>query len=237
LYQEEAWVDASSLLKQLSSFLMQHKVEWISDVVSNALLAKLKPNFCVLCTGAWTIATLESLNISVPDVLKKSQRVTMGSTIQGVFAHILPNDPLFDFVLYEKVSLYRKQKVTFTLGECFSKTQHYLSSSSLKINIEDILQHEIKNKDTYFKNLEHENQKLLELFSHSSFASLENVNTFRYFSGLRIGFGHSELVVHPFSFEHGSAVVCAGAHKSGFLWAPVVGELVFQHYLNTIPPL
>jgi hypothetical protein len=45
-------------------------------------------------------------------------------------------------------------------------------------------------------------------------------------TGIRVGYGHSEMVLENFLHDNFNVVICSGAHKSGFLFALKVGERI-----------
>ena len=219
MYKNESWVNSSFLLNILKKVLIQRGVKFIytdfnNDFYHNFLKFNEKENL-IFCTGAWTKTLLTTLGIKLPNQMEKQERLTIGSTYFG--KNILNNfDP--KFVLHEIISDNMKEKVTFSGYE----NKYFISSSTLKLN--NIYEFEEKY-------LELKNNILLKLSKNSNYNSpfcnnLEgNISKL---DGFRVGYGHSEIIIEKLNSPNSNinAVVCAGAHKSGYLFAPVVGSMV-----------
>lgn len=214
LYKDESWVDAHILLDILRKVLLKRKVKFENIEINYEIYKKLnnseKYKNIIFCTGAWTKDLLKKLNIAVPSIMEK-QRLTFGSTFSSKNL-----TDLKEYSLVEKVSADLKNKVTIS----GSKNRNYISSTTVKIS-------EIENLEN-LKELNVANNQLLKLAEQQMlncpFYLTEN-NTIKQLDGVRVGFGHSEIVLTQLSDQNLAVrkFVCAGAHKSGYLFAPVIG--------------
>jgi hypothetical protein len=226
IYKDEAWIDAEFLLNLLNKVLDKRGVQFLSGNFSkdylNQIFNKKPESECriILCTGAWTKALMNNLNWPIPTSLNKSERSTIGSTFfsnSDFYSFIKRKELKIDNIaLYEKVSSDFKYKVTFSGNE----GQLFLSSSSLKMTVENELEY-------YQKMLSQKNDEILKFALGNEEL---DANSFRIKSGVRVGYGHSELVVEKISLidKQFKAYLCCGAHKSGFLFAPVIGEMLYS---------
>ncbi|WP_186648047.1 FAD-dependent oxidoreductase [Fluviispira vulneris] len=220
IYQQEGWVNSFILMQLLTDVLSKRKVNFINKQFTKIDLDKLsevghKHNI-IFCTGAWTELLLRDLEIPIPEQMKKTKRMTVGTTFYG--KNIFENYSE-DYVLMEKIAENMKTKVTMS-GPIENQS---ISSSTLKIN--DI---NIFNETELFE----KNKELIKLcsesFANEPYLTKTNIKNLEYKTGVRIGYGHSELVIEKLNLksEHTTGYVCAGAHKSGFLFAPMVGTLL-----------
>lgn len=216
IYQDEAWVDAAFLLRILKNVLLKRGVIFISETFSQKSLERYKNKECVnliFCTGAWTKDLLSSLSFPIPNRMQRQARFTIGSTFFG--NKILESDQE-NFVLQEIISFGRKNKVTFSGNE----NLQYVSSSTLKFSSE---------KFPYFENeIENINDKNIELLKLAKLkikksCYLKEDCELNKLTGIRVGYGHSEIVLEKFIHHNFNTVICSGAHKSGFLFASEVG--------------
>jgi glycine/D-amino acid oxidase-like deaminating enzyme len=205
-YENEAWVHAPTLLKLLKDYLIFKKIEFIRDNVGIKYLQD-KNTATIFCTGAWTPQILYQLGLPLPRGFLKPPHLTMGSTLRGpnIFTNLHPQT-----VLQEKVSRGQKTKITFS----GSAQNQYLSSTTTKLFYNPDFSFQITEDQQ--NELTLQNQALLQEARAATYTgpTLLPKTNLDIATGLRIGFGH--------------AVVCAGAHKSGFLFAPMVGEIVYQ---------
>ena len=230
LYKEEAWVNAAELLKILKFVLIKRGVNFIDESFSQKYLDGINlegQKVCfILCTGAWTKFLLKELQWPLPKGMNSSERMTIGSTF-SVKNKI--KNKYDEIILQEKINENFSNKVTWS-GDANTS---YLSSTSLKIssdlsplNVNKLfidlpspgevnLRELLENKNKQFLDFALEKEKI-------SFESLE-IKT-----GLRVGYGHSEIIIEKINISHEkySALVCCGAHKSGYLFAPVLGEMI-----------
>lgn len=221
-YVDEAWIDAQFLLSLLKDILIKRRVSFIqSDFGTNEyhhLLKSSEKKSLIFCTGVWTKYLLNKLDIKLPHQMLKQERITIGSTYFG--DNILNN---FDqkFILHEIISDNLKEKVTFS----GNKNKQFISSSTLKLNsINELEENSLA--------LEKKNIELLNLAKNTSYNSTflkdsKEINITK-LNGVRVGFGHSEIVLEKLNIPNTkiNAIVCAGAHKSGYLFAPVVGFMM-----------
>ena len=109
-----------------------------------------------------------------------------------------------EFVLHEKIAEGLKQKSTFS-------GHQYISSTSLRISKLDL--------NSSYPDLKIKNAAFIK-FAHRAVHSEK--------TGLRVGYGHSEILIEPVTLDciNTKAMVCCGAHKSGFLFAPLLGEKI-----------
>lgn len=218
----EAWVDAATCLNLLRTLLAKRKVEVIcEDVLAHSktiesLKARYNVRNVVFCTGAWTTEVLAHFGLA----LQGSKKITIGSTlIKDVAFHqivkecrSLTSPAVPDNVqisMCELRSPEKRRKVVIS----GAGAQSIFSSSSERVD-----------------SLSQFNQAALLAANNrlDEIASMYLKNTFPTLhvkTGLRVKYGHTELVVKRLSE---SAVICCGAHKTGFLFAPVVGELVAE---------
>jgi FAD dependent oxidoreductase len=224
MYADEAWVDAQFLLSILKDLLIKRGVHFIqadfSEVQYHYLLECHDSQFLIFCTGAWTKSLLNKLEIKLPRQMEKQERLTIGSTYFG--NKILNN---FDkkFVLHEIISGNLKTKVTFSGYQC----KYFISSSTLKLNsINDFDEDNLNIKNIelfdFAKNVSYNSPYLK---NSAEIKVEENISKL---DGFRVGFGHSEIILEKLDIPNSkiNAVVCAGAHKSGYLFAPVVGSMM-----------
>ncbi|WGL61009.1 FAD-dependent oxidoreductase [Pigmentibacter sp. JX0631] len=215
IYENEAWVDGKKLLLLLRNVLEKRSVNiekndfnlsYYKDIIRKSHCKNI-----IFCVGAWTKPLLNELQFELPLELAK-ERLTIGSTFEG--------EKLFhlnEYSLVEKVSLVTKDKITLS-GNSFI---NYISSSTAKINnLNDIG----NNDRLYEKNIKFLNflQNLFIDFPHN----ISNIKLLKQIDGYRVGFGHSEIVLTELVSKNDNIkkFICAGAHKSGFLFAPVIGE-------------
>ncbi len=225
MYADEAWVDANFLLFTLNDVLLKRGVEFIKSEFNmerlHHLLSLNDSKFLIFCTGAWTKSLLNDLNIKLPRQMEeKQERLTIGSTYYG---NEVLNNFAQKFVLHEIVSSNLKEKVTFS-GNSF---KHIISSSSLKLsNLSDFNENDLEIKNINLldvaKNFINDSPYLknnLEIKFGKNISKLD---------GFRVGYGHSEIILEKLEVSNTkiTAIVCAGAHKSGYLFAPVVGSVM-----------
>lgn len=219
IYHDESWVDAKILLSLLKSVLIKRGVVFnhaeINENNYKELLNKDGISSVIFCTGAWTKNLLNSLKICLSNEIKNKERLTIGSTF---FANQIIKDLNSEFVLTEKTSDDLKSKVTFSGNQ----DKFYISSSSLKIkNLHDFNQDEFEAK----------NKKILDLAKinmNNAPVLAESNEIISKLDGYRVGYGHSEIVLEEIFIKDLKlrGIICAGAHKSGYLFAPVIGLMV-----------
>ena len=213
-YAGEACVNANALLEILRiRCLQQGVVIEQGEVESKAAIKykffnhfKDKAQHIILCAGAWTPNILQKWEIeNIP-----THKYRYGST------WILPNDfetgkYLKTLSLLEFVETDRKHK--FTLSNPSGK-ELFLSSSSHAADSLGDTERFATEDAAYLDRC----AKLLNRMVRQELP--EPVETL---SGMRLRFGHKELWCEKLQED---LTVCAGAHKSGFILAPVLGEHV-----------
>jgi len=224
-YGDEAWVDASFLLNLLESVCRSRGVEFRNCDVAN--LANLEAE-CVdaqsliLCTGSQTPRILRAWNLNeLPPSLGKSQRWSYGGTL----SIDIPGWQMPDGIsLLEYVSAEALEKVTF------SGSHGRLFCSSVSVSFADKEHQNQAAEADFFKTVAQQQCLIATLQKVFKIELDRHEHYWRW--GVRLGYGHRELVVealpHTFSFVRGPLVIAAGAHKSGFLFAPEIGSLVGQ---------
>jgi hypothetical protein len=220
VYKNEAWVDALFLLDLLKKVLLFRGVLLVKDSFEKAdyhfFLNKKINDTIVFCTGAWTKDILNKFSILLPDRIKNQERLTVGSTFFG--KNIVKNF-CDDFVIQEKISFDLKRKVTLS-GDANKK---YLSSSTLKIQ---------SLNEAYNQDLDLKNKALLNLALDKYQGApvlLKEKTDGQLFkkSGFRVGYSRREVLIEQLKTQGRNKVfVCAGAHKSGYLFAPRVGAML-----------
>lgn len=211
LYEGEAWVDGQRLMTLIRQVLASRNVEFVlSDFETFYSDAKFK--HYVICAGAFSKSLLQRLGLPQPKGFQQKERITYGSTfyLDRAFAS--------QFTLVENSTAQTK----FTLSG--NETRTYFTSSHQRST--DLVQ-----PSQIDALLIEASQEFMAAVRDCAMVTLSGE---RSFSGVRVRYGQSELVVERLGgTQERSVVVCTGAHKSGFLYAPVVGELI----LNEAPEL
>lgn len=217
-YLEEAWVDGQALMALLESVCRARGVVFEEALIEgrrdlDARVGESEP--VVLCPGAFVLELLDGVGLERPVPLRRPARMTMGSTF-------VCSSEGFSAMDGEVLREHAGTEDNFKVTASGSRTRAYLSSTTLRVECGRALEPngmELMALDAAFL----ERARALGEVG-------EGVEPWERRSGARIGFGHSELVVDsvvaPVDWRGGCIVVCAGAHKSGFLFAPCVGELV-----------
>ncbi len=227
-YKNEFWVDANWLLNLLHKTLIKRNIKMNSS--ENGFTEhQIGISHIIYCMGAWTNSK-NQFNI-------KLGKVTYGITCfldeknsAEFFESLIQIEAQFTNNKNEKkVSLYsfhyyddKGEKIKFTISG--QKNRIYFSSTTI------ILKDDIPFTEGFFKN-EYDNinidfKKNIHKFLKENF----NRDTIIYsVEGYRIRYGHQEFLVQEICNADQSyykKIVCAGAHKSGFLIAPVISEIV-----------
>jgi len=224
-YGREAWVDAEVLLRLLEDVCRTRGVEFcecdVTDLVHLETLGR-GAQALILCAGSKTPAVLEAWQVrELPPAFQKSRRWSYGATLAFEAPQVqLPQG----VALLEWVSDAALEKLTF------SGTPERFFCSSVSAACPH--PHNPNTPGVPDAALLAQQQAVV-VDALKSFFGLElNSLNHSWRWGTRLGFGHRELVVealpHSFSFIAGSVVVASGAHKSGFLFAPLIGSLVRQ---------
>ncbi|MFZ9519677.1 MAG: FAD-dependent oxidoreductase [Silvanigrellaceae bacterium] len=227
-YGDEAWIDARHILGLLEKVCRQRRVAF--DECDATDLGGLKSNIgscdhLILCAGAWTPGILSAWGLASEDRFFGKRRWSWGGTLEiETSGRKIP----------EGVSLF---EVVSSSGEpgkiTFSGSNQVLFCSSISVKLRDLGLASIPNQK---ETLEHvENQKIRMIEVAEQFLG-KKIGDFRHHFhwGMRLGFGHGELLVENLSLPAMHSIVgkslwvAAGAHKSGFLFAPCIGELVMQ---------
>lgn len=213
IYYDEAWIDRAVLLSLLRRVCEKRGVKFVQKEFSDEDAKVSSEEDCLIfCTGAWTKSLLESLSFPIPNGLFEKERMTFGSTF-----FLEKNERENDIVLDEFVSSELKSKVTLSGSDKIK----YISSSTVKVNSFSDATNQEK-----ISNLNENNEILFDILEKNKIFVEKDKLTRR--DGFRIGYGHSELVLEKIKKGKFNFIVCAGAHKSGFLFAPVVGEKIFE---------
>lgn len=225
-YDDEAWIDATFLLRLLTAVCRNRGVEFRRvDACQQDFIVgfKKQPRAVIVCAGSQSPKVLSSwgrLDLSAGTMGRK-HRLSYGGTlvVEGSSWSLPP-----DIALLEYVGDCDPTKVTL------SGTQDRLFASSVSIActetkaIQVLTASECEAVRQQMKTVSSVLRERLQL----DLDSLKK--TWRW--GWRLGFGHKELVVediaHQIDGYRGQVVLAAGAHKSGFLFAPEIGSLVRQ---------
>jgi glycine/D-amino acid oxidase-like deaminating enzyme len=228
-YDGEAWVHAGRLLDLLERVCRRRGVSFSEcDAMreSDFLSAVKDVDRLVLAAGATTPQILSVWGVQHEgELFRKSRRWSMGATLE------IENP---NWSMPAGVSILEVVPAQGVLTKlAFSGFAGRLFCSSISVKCADKgFAHQPD--DAKRAMIELQQKQLRELvFETFSFYPEEFRHQYRW--GLRLGFGHSELLIEslavPASFYSTrikSLTVAAGAHKSGFLFAPRIGELVLQ---------
>ena len=214
IYNNESWISSDFIISLLKAVLLNRGVQFsLCDFelkTFHEFNMRNERSCLIFCTGAWTKQLLNSLQIPLPKKLNKSERMTIGSTFfyESSFNKFSP-----DHVLDEIISSNLKQKATLS-GNDFHTI---LSSSSVKI------QNTYDTPDSLInKNIE------LKLLASDRTEEINFQNKFKEKTGIRVGYGHSEICTELIDLKNKNSlgITCCGAHKSGFLFAPILGQYI-----------
>jgi hypothetical protein len=231
VYQDEAWVHAGDLLAALEATCLKLGVQFVEKNISNrdeieaflntgkALCLKNKISI-FLCTGWGSIEILNNLNLrpcsSRDQTLVAKPRMSVGSTFT---AHSQTFDPIGTD---SEVAIQETHKGTKTQTLSGDSSCLFLSSTSLRVP------HDVIDKETNLSLLQETNSNFLNAFE------TKNTEKWTVNTGMRLGFGHSELLCC--ALESSSQPTfrrwyfMAGAHKSGFLYAAAMPQLLKSLY-------
>lgn len=228
-YGGEAWVHAGGLLELLERVCRRRGVSFSEcDAMqeNDFFAAARNADGLVLAAGATTPQILSAWNVRHEgELFRKSRRWSLGATLEIENPHwSMPAGVSILEVVPAKGALTKL---------AFSGVGGRLFCSSVSVKCAD---------KGFARPPEEAECAMIELqkklvrqlvFENFSFYPEQFRHHFRW--GLRLGFGHSELMIEslsvPACFASSrikSLVVAAGAHKSGFLFAPRIGELVLQ---------
>jgi hypothetical protein len=228
-YGDEAWIDAQYLLTLLEGICIKRGVRFSESDVMNGFdraSAEVFFDHIVLAAGSYTPRILTAWGANGENsAFKKSRRWSYGGTLE-VFNS--------GWSMPEGISLLEVVSSAGPLTKLtFSGAAGRLFCSSVSVKCADRGFAQLPEQFDA-ATVEEQKQKMLQLASEIFGLDPEQTSC-RFRFGLRLGFGHSELVCErlpvPASLSgvagH-SLIVAAGAHKSGFLFAPCMGELVLQ---------
>ncbi|MEY4064645.1 MAG: hypothetical protein RIR26_853 [Pseudomonadota bacterium] len=229
---DEAWVDAASLLRMLESVCRKRGVVFheadVRDIESWSRELQ-SAEAVVLCAGAGTVQILESWpSVELPPAFSKSLRWSFGGTLTIHDSGVQLGEGV---ALLEKVGSSEPSKVTFSGAHgtlfCSSVSIPCVFPHRPMSDGDPALQNISLQQDVVFR-------KVREVFGIEP-----QQKRWEWKWGHRLGFGHREWLVErvPHSLPHlkGPLVVAAGVHKSGYLAAPLMGELVMQKLQGEIP--
>jgi glycine/D-amino acid oxidase-like deaminating enzyme len=230
-YEDEAWVDALYLLQLLEAVCRSRGVQFLEkDIRDFSHLNNLGEEVTdiVLCAGGYSPHILEAWGCA--DALGGQGR-KLRCSYGGTLCVKLPDRILPDGIaLLEFINDNSPEKVTF------SGTSHQLFASS--VSIPCVYQSSFLNLGQSDRlNVERQKQVIRAVAENQLGLNIDSLNhEWRW--GWRLGFGHRELLVEriaasPRGFK-GRIVLAAGAHKSGFLFAPLIGSLVGQKLQSSL---
>ena len=255
VYGGEAWVHGLQLLTALHSacsklgvaFQIAEVANWTQIILSaqkyfagqNSSAAKIN---VIFATGAGSESLLNALSLQPEEQaqvnLFKKPRYSAGSTFVSSKSFKSP------YVLLELADAQRQAKVTLSGNE----EATFLSSTTLRVAQPNVLSQEEK------LIWARKNNELIELSTSAQDSNVQAYGPLNQTScsdfakvlwgeleerhGLRVGFGHKELLVAKLAAVEGTmppavqtAVLCAGAHKSGFLYAPILAQHLLEQNL------
>lgn len=230
-YEDEAWVDALYLLELLEAVCRSRGVQFLQqDVRDFSHLNNLDEEVTdiIVCAGGYSPHILEAWGCA--DALGgqgRKLRCSYGGTLcVKQPGRILPEG----IALLEYINDDSPEKVTL------SGNSHQLFASS--VSLPCVYQTSFLNlgQDDHL-NVERQKQVVMAVVENQLGLKTDSLNhEWRW--GWRLGFGHRELLVEriaasPQGFK-GRIVLAAGAHKSGFLFAPLIGSLVGQKLQSSL---
>ncbi|MCA2961954.1 MAG: FAD-dependent oxidoreductase [Silvanigrellales bacterium] len=246
-YERESWVDADALLSALETACLSHGVRFFERQVDSwqALSELVDENTHVLvCAGAGTPRLLQVLELEACAPPLRTRLARPRWSAGSVFvsrSHSLhaPNNAAASFLSLlpsaALVDLPERCEAAPTLsgpGLQAPREALFLSSTTLRLKNPGFENPSLFVPDPSWAE---ENGRLLRATKEGlQFLGLEDPvflwEQARH--GVRVGFGHEELVAcalepcKPKWTRHKAAFLLAGAHKSGFLFAPAASELL-----------
>jgi hypothetical protein len=262
LIDEEQWVCANGLLLLLQQVLKKRKVSFVNENIKNwDCLKNTDPTHLVLAPGFEILNLWKNLNLPEKNLIQ-NYRLTYGSILKKndtktfveevletqekkplFWEHTLSQKNNTDKNVFDKN---KKFKVTMTFPHEFRN--FFCSSFTFKLkNLNEVnaLNSSSKVLDAQVLELWKSEQKFLNFaamhpcFKNDTFSEHIKLSMQKQ-HGIRIGFGHSELLVKTWKISELQTFsefqfmnvpktldrisVVTGAHKSGFLFAPVIGE-------------
>jgi hypothetical protein len=238
---EEQWVDARALLSLLNRVLRKRGVLFQELLITNWKdLLRIPHKHLVLSPGVGILQLWKTLQLPSDPLLQKV-RLSAGSvfyserkTTQNIKQNNLFWEHTFS-VFKGATESQRSSKVTLTFA---GEQKLYASSTTLKTHparISELENEEVFQTDEFRKT----NADFLQLANkHPYFENIDQeTQNWNALHGARIGFGHSEILVRSWpksvfsnlnetqlaNFPNRISVVC-GAHKSGFCFAPLIGQ-------------
>ena len=249
-YLNEPWVDARVLLPLLKQVLVFRGVTF-KGCDSPLSQAEWQDQH-VICGGVFSEDILRKMGVSaewIPGIKKK--RLTLGSTFAAEIdiEDILKQDPLLPAALHQ-------------CGDVTHIEVHSVTGETFVLSLYQSLQRTLEMQK---RNISSAQKPLQTLVSSSVFRTdlslgdgaqsqllayetqwlgalkqlLPSLNVLQRRSGARIGYGHQELVIAKIAHTKdccGPLFFCSGAHKSGFLYAPVVGAELSRQGCSTETP-
>lgn len=224
-YESEAWVDAQFLLRMLEAVCLGRGVRFVrGDVRQFEWLLSLagEASSIVVCAGYYTPQILASWGQAKTDMGNgRKLRCSYGGTLLTEVPGWSPPD---DLALLEFVGESSPAKVTLSgeAGRLFASSVSVSCCYDSSLGgLNEAHQQSVIQQKLTIQNILNEKLGLnLESLKHE----------WRW--GWRLGFGHRELIVeqipHCLRGFDGRLLLAAGAHKSGFLFAPEIGALVGQ---------
>jgi hypothetical protein len=227
-YADEAWVDAQYLLALLEKVCRARGVVFDELDVAEVSDISAHVGHCdhlILSAGAWTPRILSAWGADSNCGFLQKRRWSFGGTLEiETSARQIPEN----ISLFEVVSELREPaKLTF------SGNSRRLLCSSISVKCADRGMSEIPSQISVAGQIALQQKHMTEVAQEILGCELNQV-PHRFHWGMRLGFGHCELVVEQLlvpallPLVRKSLLVAAGAHKSGFLFAPCIGEIVMQ---------
>jgi glycine/D-amino acid oxidase-like deaminating enzyme len=216
-YDDEIYVSGTDLLKLLKEILQKREnFRFDFTLLSKKNAPFFFANFetAFFCTGAWTFQLLESLGIKEGLIFKP--RYSLGLSLSFHTKKSL----LRDYVL---IDIIKKESKKYTLSGREGQLC-YLSSFSRKL-------FDLNNIDEFSQSLKEEASNALEYFQKEGI--VDSISDISYLFGVRMRLNHEELSIqHICSQDINTRLYfCTGFHKSGFYYAPIIGEVV-QNFLS-----
>ncbi len=228
-YADEGWVDAEAMLQLLERICRKRGVGFLEANVMqvDAFPHEVQqPDHLILAAGSHTPQILSAWGVELTHpVFQKSRRWSFGGTLElKIHQDVMPSGVTLLEIVPAQGPL---SKLTFS-GR---RGRIFCSSISVKCADRGFSEPPVS---VDLATVEEQKKFMLEMVE-STFGLSPASFTSQFRWGMRLGFGHSELVAEqlavPKNLENRlgkSLFVAAGAHKSGFLFAPCMGQLVLQ---------
>lgn len=216
-YDDEIYVSGKELLHLLKDVLRRRlNCRFDYNEITQENSKKIFSDFdkVFFCTGAWTFEFLKDLGLKVDLIFKPRYSLGLSLCFQA------KKSLLKDYVFIEMVKGNSKKY-------CLSGNDGrlcYLTSFSKKIS--HLSELKGSHKGLY-------NDALSVLGDFQTENIIDSISHIKYLLGVRLRLNHEELSIHTISTAHKDTRLyfCTGFHKSGFYYAPIIGEVV-QNFLS-----